>query len=101
MKAIWMICLMVFGALVILSGCTANNPKNSATPYLDQHWGKAFEHAKQAQTLNPEPVHGTKPVEDMDGRRQVNIENRYNETFQTQTQRPVYNIDMPGVTSSR
>jgi hypothetical protein len=85
----------------MLTGCLSSNPKNSATPYLDQHWGKAFEHAKHAQTLNPEPIHGDKPVEDMDGRRSVNIENRYNETFQTKTQRPVYNIDMPGVTSSR
>ena len=101
MKAISIISLTILGALVILSGCTANNPKNSATPYLDQHWGKSFEHVKHAQTLNPEPVHGTKPVEDMDGRRQVSIENRYNETFKTETQRPVYNIDMPGVTSSR
>jgi hypothetical protein len=92
---------MVLGTLVILAGCTTDNPKNSATPYLDQHWGKAFEHAKQAQTLNPEPAHGAKPVEDMDGRRAANLEDRYNETFGAQTQRPVYNIDMPGVTSSR
>jgi hypothetical protein len=93
MKACEMITIVVAAALMLTVGCS------SSTPYLDHHRGQAYEQAKYNQTLNPEPAHGSQPIEEMSGRRVVKTEDRYDESFQNKAPRPVYNIDMPGVTS--
>jgi len=82
-------------ALGVLVGCS------SATPILDQHWGQSYEAARYSQTLNPEPAGVTSPVEGMGAERSVIIEERYNESFGKPQQRPIYYINMPGVTSNR
>lgn len=71
----------------------------AATPYLDQNRGKAFEQARYTQQLNPDADVSTEPVEDIDGRESERLETKYLDTFKTKQPRPVYNINMPGVTS--
>jgi hypothetical protein len=73
----------------------------SSTPYLDQNRGKAFEQARSSQLLHPDAKVSTEPVENMDGRASERLENKYLDTFKTKQPRPVYNINMPGVTSSK
>jgi hypothetical protein len=92
MKTSELIAIAAAAALMLTIGCS------SSTPYLDQHWGKSYEQAKYRQTLNPEPTHGDQPIDEMSGRRVVNTEDKYDDTFKTRSPRPVYNIDMPGVT---
>ena len=73
----------------------------SSTPYLDQNRGKSFEQARSSQLLHPEAKVSTEPVESLDGRASEILENKYLDTFKTKQPRPVYNINMPGVTSSK
>jgi outer membrane biogenesis lipoprotein LolB len=82
-------------ALLVLAGCT------SPTPHLDQNWGRSFEAAKYSQTLNPDAGQATTPVTGMEGERAARADQQYSETFETAQPRPVYNINMPGVSSSR
>ena len=73
----------------------------SSTPYLDQNRGKAFEQARSSQILHPDAEVSTEPVESLDGRASERLENKYLDSFKTKQPRPVYNINMPGVTSSK
>lgn len=86
--------ILTVGLLILmLMACTA-------TPYLDQNRGKSFEQARQSQLLHPDAKVSTEPVESLDGRASERLENKYLDTFKTKQPRPVYNINMPGVTSS-
>lgn len=93
MKALWLKTLSVGIFFLMLIACT------SSTPYLDQNRGKSFEQARHSQLLNPETPVSTEPVEGLDGRKSERLENKYYETFKTKQPPPVYNINMPGVTS--
>jgi len=73
----------------------------ASTPYLDQNRGKAFEQALYTQQLNPDSDISTEPIEGIDGRESERLETKYLDTFKTKQARPVYNINMPGVTSSK
>jgi hypothetical protein len=82
-------------ALLVLAGCT------SPTPHLDRNWGRSFEAAKYSQTLNPDAGREVTPVTGMQGERAERADEQYSKTFETAQPRPVYNINLPGVTSSR
>jgi len=94
MKAHALKILTVGFVILMLMAC-------SSTPYLDQNRGKAFEQALVSQQLHPDAKVSTEPVADMDGRASERLENKYLDTFKTKQPRPVYNINMPGVTSSK
>jgi len=94
MKAHALKILTVGFVILMLMAC-------SSTPYLDQNRGKAFEQARSSQLLHPDAKVSTDPVEDMDGRASERLENKYLDTFKSKQPRPVYNIDMPGVTSGK
>jgi hypothetical protein len=81
--------------ILMLTACA------SSTPYLDQNRGKAFEQARYSQLLNPDANVSTEPVEGLDGRESERLETKYLDTFKTKQPRPVYNINMPGVTSGK
>ena len=88
------LCLFVMVSGILI-GC------GSKTPVLDHHWGQSYEAARFSQTLNPEPDNVTIPVEGMSGIRSVVTEEKYNESFGKAQERPIYYINMPGVTSNR
>lgn len=81
-------------ALLVLAGCM------SPTPHLDKNWGRSQETAKYSQALNPDAGKDATPVTGLEGDRAVRADEQYSETFETAQPRPVYNINMPGVTSN-
>ena len=81
-------------AIVLCAGCAGQ------TPNLDQNWGKSQEAVSYSQRLNPEaPVDPTRPVEGMTGEQTAIVGEKYDESFGIPQQRPIYYINMPGVTS--
>lgn len=80
--------------LLVLAGCM------SPTPHLDKHWGRSQAAATYSQALNPDAGKDATPVTGLEGDRAVRADEQYSETFETAQPRPVYNINMPGVTSN-
>jgi len=93
MKTIIYPILAAAALAAVLIGCS------TPTPYLDKNWGKSQTQAVFAQTLNPEPANAEALVEGLDGDTSAIVEDKYQESFKTKAPRPVYNINMPGVTS--
>jgi hypothetical protein len=94
MSRIGLLAIIMLGA-VLMIGCT-----HGATPNLDRNWGKSYEAQKYSQIRNPEAGKDTAAREGIDGIQSDIVTDKYYDTFTTKQPRPVYNIDMPGVTSN-
>ena len=61
---------------------------------LDKNWGRSYETAKFNQIVNPEAEKNLDPVVGLDADAAEKNMTKYRESFEKETERPVYNIDI-------
>ena len=89
-------CLLIIGLLIVMTihfGCASRNMEAKA-PYLDKNWGRSYETAKFNQIANPEAEKNLDPVKGLDAEAAKTNMEKYRKSFEKETERPVYNIDI-------
>ena len=83
--------LVLSAGLLFFTSCSKEFQKETK---LDRNWGKSFESAKQNQILNPEAGKEPEPVVGMDGQAAEKIIEKHRQSFERETPKEVYNINM-------
>lgn len=82
-------------SLLIATGCTSN------TPNLDRHFGASLNLVKAQQTLFPEAVRNTDPVNGMDGKAAKSAYDAYQKSYGVrEPQNNAFTIGIGGTGSS-
>ncbi len=84
-------CMILAGliaALSISSGC------GTATPILEENWGKSYESQKLSQIANPEAEENLEPVEGLDGVAAEINTGKYRKGFQGAKGKTTYNLQL-------
>ena len=83
--------LVLMVGLLFFTSCSKEFKKETK---LDRNWGRSFEAAKQNQILNPEAGKEPEPVVGMDGQAAEKIIEKHRQSFERETPKEVYNINM-------
>ena len=73
------------------SGC------GTATPMLEENWGKSYESQKLSQTANPEAGENLEPVEGLDGTAAEINTGKYRKGFEGEKERKTYNLQLGNI----